>query len=80
MCLPLPGCCQAVPEAESEGLPEGTLNALQYLLFISAVASVVGGIFTPFGMSPKGRTAVKFSGVIEKEKKSSLVCNKISCM
>ena len=27
---------------------------------------MVGSIFTPFGMSSEGRTAVKFSGVIEK--------------
>lgn len=39
---------------------------LQCLLLISAVTSVVGSTFTPFGMSSKERTAVKFSSVTEK--------------
>uniref|UniRef100_A0A8C3KJ00 K Homology domain-containing protein n=1 Tax=Calidris pygmaea TaxID=425635 RepID=A0A8C3KJ00_9CHAR len=60
-------------EAESSSLPEATWNISAVLLFISAVASLVGGIFTLFGMPSNGRTAVKFSGVIERKKKSPLV-------
>lgn len=41
---------------------------LQCLLFSSAVASVVGDFFTSFAVSSKERTAVKCSGVVDKEK------------